>query len=248
MAKNKLLVTLLVVVVLGIAAGLAYQQFATKNAANTAANDTTANQTQFNSTNPSPMPSGAVSPGPSGEPSVLPSGQPSPGASVQPSGAPTQAKASNPNPDLTVDANGLSKATVVVTTNQGVIKYKFYPKDAPNTVKRLIELINQGFYNGLTFHRVVPGFVVQGGDPQGNGQGGSGQKLKAEFNDRKHIEGAVAMARAADPDSADSQFYIALNPQPHLDKNYTVFGQVTEGMDVVRKLQIGDKMTSVIVE
>ncbi len=239
MAKNKLLVTLLVVVVLGIGAGLAYQQFASKNAANTA-NDPTANQTQFNSTSPSPGPSSSVSPAPSGEPS--------PGASVQPSGAPTQAKASNPNPDLTVDPNGLSKATVIVTTTQGVVKFKFYPKDAPNTVKRLIELINQGFYNGLTFHRVVPNFVVQGGDPQGNGSGGSGQKLKAEFNDRKHIEGAVAMARAADPDSADSQFYITLGPQPHLDKSYTVFGQVTEGMDVVRKLQVGDKMTSVVVE
>lgn len=165
-----------------------------------------------------------------------------------PSGSQVALPASNPNPDLSVDANGLSKATVVMTTNQGVIKYKFYPQDAPGTVKRIIELINGGFYNGLTFHRVVPGFVVQGGDPIGNGTGGSGVKLKAEFNSRRHIEGAVAMARAAHPDSADSQFYISLGTHPHLDKNYTVFGQVVEGMDVARKLQVGDRMVNVRVE
>jgi len=154
----------------------------------------------------------------------------------------------NQAPDLTVDANGLSKATVVMNTTKGFIKFKFYPKDAPNTVKRMIELINQKFYNGLAFHRVVPGFVIQGGDPLGNGTGGSGQRLKAEFNDRRHIEGTVAMARAADPDSADSQFYIALGTQPHLDRSYTVFGQVIDGLDAVRKIQPGDKMTAVHIE
>jgi cyclophilin family peptidyl-prolyl cis-trans isomerase len=157
-------------------------------------------------------------------------------------------KVSNPNPDLTADANGLSKATVIMTTNKGVIKFKFYSKDAPNTVKRMVELINQGFYNGLAFHRVVPGFVIQGGDPLGNGTGGSGQKQKAEFNTRRHIEGTVAMARAQDPDSADSQFYISLGTHPHLDRNYTVFGQLTEGMDVARQIQVGDKMQTVIIE
>lgn len=154
----------------------------------------------------------------------------------------------NQSPDLTVDANGLSKATVVMTTDKGVIKFKFYPKDAPNTVNRIIQLINQGFYNGLTFHRVVPGFVIQGGDPLGNGTGGSGQKLKAEFNQRRHIEGTVAMARAQDPDSADSQFYISLGTHPHLDRGYTVFGQLIDGMDVAKKIQVGDKMTSVVIE
>ncbi len=191
--------------------------------------------------------------------SAAPDAATTPGAAVgDPNASPTlspdaspatgEVKQSNPNPDLTVDPSGLSKATVIVTTNQGVIKYKFYPQDAPNTVKRMIELINQGFYNGLKFHRVVPGFVIQGGDPQGNGTGGSGQKLKAEFNSRKHVEGTVAMARAQDPDSADSQFYIALSTQPHLDKSYTVFGQVIEGMDVVKKIQPEDKMLSVIIE
>lgn len=151
-------------------------------------------------------------------------------------------------PDLTADTNGLSKATVKITTPHGVIRYKFYSNDAPKTVARIVELIRAGFYNGLTFHRVLPGFVAQGGDPNGNGTGGSGQRLKAEFNERRHVEGTVAMARANDPDSADSQFYITLAPQPHLDRNYTVFGQVVEGMDVVRKLQVGDKMLSVTIE
>src|SRR5690606_13558453 len=108
---------------------------------------------------------------------------------------------------------GLSRAVAAIRTEHGVIRFRFYSEDAPNTVKRIVELINQGFYDGLKFHRVIPGFVVQGGDPQGIGVGGSGQNLKAEFNQRKHVEGTVAMARAADPDSADSQFYIALGPQ-----------------------------------
>ncbi len=158
------------------------------------------------------------------------------------------ATVSNPNPDLTADASGLSKATVLMTTTTGIIKFKFYPNDAPKTVKRMVELINKGFFNGLTFHRVVPGFVVQGGDPMGNGTGGSGQKLDAEFNNRRHIEGAVAMARASDPNSADSQFYISLGTFPHLDHNYTVFGQVVEGLDTVRKLKVGDKMMNVMIQ
>ena len=150
--------------------------------------------------------------------------------------------------DLSMDAAGLSKSTIVINTNKGVIKYKFYPKDAPETVNRMAQLIQQGFYNGLIFHRVVPGFVIQGGDPQGTGAGGSGQKLKAEFNDRRHVEGTVAMARAADPNSADSQFYISLGTHPHLDHSYTVYGQVIEGMDVAHKIQVGDKMLGVTLE
>ncbi|MBY0471124.1 peptidylprolyl isomerase [bacterium] len=156
---------------------------------------------------------------------------------------------SNQNPDLAVDANGLSKATVVLSTEKGQIRFKFYPKDAPNTVNRIIELINQGFYNGLVFHRVEPGFVIQGGDPMGQGIGGSGKKQKAEFNTRRHIEGTVAMARRGDDvDSADSQFYVTLGPQPFLDGKYTVFGQVIEGMDVAKKIIRGDKIVSMIVQ
>ncbi len=182
-----------------------------------------------------------TAPAPEASPMVTTPQNPS-NPTVSASGAPAGA------PDLSVDANGLSKTTVVIQTNQGVIKYKFYPQEAPNTVNRMIELIKQGFYNGLTFHRVVPKFVIQGGDPAGNGTGGSGQKMKAEFNKRPHVEGTVAMARAQDPDSADAQFYIALERIPHLDGSYTVFGQVIEGMDVVKKIQIGDKMTSVTVQ
>lgn len=162
--------------------------------------------------------------------------------------SPMPIPSSNPNPDLSLDESGLSKATVTMATSQGVIKFKFYPQDAPNTVKRIIELINQGFYTGLSWHRVVPGFVIQGGDPQNNGTGGSGQKLKAEFNDRRHIEGAVAMARGSDPDSADSQFYISLGTFPHLDHSYTVFGQVIQGIDVARKIKPGDKITWMAIQ
>jgi cyclophilin family peptidyl-prolyl cis-trans isomerase len=149
---------------------------------------------------------------------------------------------------LEVDAQGLSKATVVIQTTRGKIKYKFYTKDAPKTVHRIVELIQKGFYNGLTFHRVIPGFVAQGGDPTGSGMGGSGVKLAAEFNSRHHVPGTVSMARAQDPNSADSQFYIMLGNSPHLDGQYTVFGQLIEGQDVANQLQIGDRMTAVTLE
>lgn len=148
--------------------------------------------------------------------------------------------------DLEVDSKGLSLAYATIKTAYGNIVFHFYPKEAPNTTTRIIQLINQGFYDGLTFHRVVPGFVIQGGDPSGNGTGGSGQKLKAEFNKTPHIRGTVAMARAQDPDSADSQFYIALNTLPNLDQNYTVFGQVTEGLDLLEKIKKDDVMISVV--
>ncbi len=165
--------------------------------------------------------------------------------------APDSFPPSNRSPDLTVNERGLSNATVAMTTVKGTIKFKFYPKDAPTTVARIIQLINQdpkGFYNGLVFHRVVPGFVIQGGDPLGTGVGGSGQKLRAEFNRRPHIEGTVAMARAGDPDSADSQFYISLGTHPHLDNNYTVFGQVIEGMDVAKAIAVGDAIVNMRIE
>ena len=106
-------------------------------------------------------------------------------------------------------------------------------------------LAKKGFYDGLVFHRVEPGFVVQGGDPKGDGTGGPGYKVKAEFNKQKHVRGVVAMARSNDPDSAGSQFYITLAPANFLDGKYTVFGKVTSGMDVVDKIKVGDKMKSV---
>ncbi len=131
---------------------------------------------------------------------------------------------------------------VVLETKYGDVTIELYPQDAPQTVENFIKLVKEGFYDGLTFHRVIPGFVAQGGDPKGNGSGGPGYTIKDEFNQRKHVTGTVAMARPNKPDSAGSQFYICLAPQPHLDGKYTVFGQVTDGMDAVKKIKQGDKM------
>ncbi len=137
---------------------------------------------------------------------------------------------------------------LVIETTYGTVEAELYPQDAPKTVARIKELVAKGFYDGLAFHRVVPGFVVQGGDPRGDGTGGSGQNLPAEFNNREHVEGSLAMARAQDPNSADSQFYISLGRHPHLDHNYTVFGMVTKGMDAVKQIKVGDKMTKVTLK
>jgi peptidylprolyl isomerase/peptidyl-prolyl cis-trans isomerase B (cyclophilin B) len=138
------------------------------------------------------------------------------------------------------------KQTAVITLEKGgEIRIEFYPDDAPKTVENFVALAKKGFYDGLLFHRVVPGFVAQGGDPKGDGTGGPGYKIKAEFNKQKHLRGSVAMARSADPDSAGSQFYITFGPQPSLDGQYTVFGRVVSGMEHVDKIKIGDKMKSV---
>lgn len=135
-----------------------------------------------------------------------------------------------------------------IKTVHGDIVVKLLEKKAPNTVKRIKELIKSKFYNGLKFHRVIKDFVVQGGDPKGNGTGGSGTKLKAEFNDEKHVLGTVAMARSQNINSADSQFYISLGVHPHLDNKYTVFGKVTKGIEVVKKVKQNDKMILVTLE
>ncbi len=138
------------------------------------------------------------------------------------------------------------KPVAAITLEKGgEIKIELFPGDAPKTVENFVTLAKKGYYDGLIFHRVVPGFVVQGGDPKGNGTGGPGYTIKAEFNKRKHVRGSVAMARAQHPDSAGSQFYITFGPQPHLDGNYTVFGQVVSGMEHVDKILVGDKMKSV---
>ena len=142
------------------------------------------------------------------------------------------------------------KQTGVITLENGnEIRLELYPGDAPKTVENFVTLAKKGFYNNLTFHRVVPNFVVQGGCPKGNGTGGPGYTIPAEFNKQKHVRGTVAMARSQDPDSAGSQFYICYGPTPHLDGSYTVFGKVVSGMEHVDKIQQGDRMTSVrIVE
>jgi len=134
-----------------------------------------------------------------------------------------------------------------VETELGSFTFELFPEDAPNTVANFKALAGKGFYDGLNFHRVVAGFVAQGGDPKGNGTGGPGYHVKAEFNAHKHVTGAVAMARSSDPDSAGSQFYICYGAHPHLDGHYTVFGQITEGQDVVDKITKGTTMTKVSV-
>ncbi len=124
----------------------------------------------------------------------------------------------------------------------GVIKAELYPEIAPNTVNNFISLVKEGFYNGLIFHRVIPGFMIQGGCPQGNGTGGPGYSIPGEFtangygNDLRHTRGVLSMARAMDPDSAGSQFFIMHEDAPHLDGQYAAFGQVLEGMDVVDRI------------
>jgi cyclophilin family peptidyl-prolyl cis-trans isomerase len=138
------------------------------------------------------------------------------------------------------------RQTAVITMDKGgEITIEFFPQDAPKTVENFVKLARKGFYDGLTFHRVEPGFVAQGGDPKGDGTGGPGYTIKAEFNKQKHERGTVAMARSQDPDSAGSQFYICFKPAPFLDRQYTVFGRVTKGMDVVDGIKVGDRMKSV---
>jgi cyclophilin family peptidyl-prolyl cis-trans isomerase len=146
-----------------------------------------------------------------------------------------------------VDSHGLSRAFVTIKTAYGNIVFKFYPKEAPHTSQRIAELVEKSFYDNLAFHRVEPNFVIQAGDPTGTGTGGSGQKLKAEFNSLPHIRGTVAMARANDADSADSQFYISLSTLPHLDGKYTVFGHVTQGMEFLDKIIKDDKILSMTI-
>ena len=141
------------------------------------------------------------------------------------------------------------KQTAVITLDKGgEIRFEFFPADAPKTVENFVTLAKKGYYDNLTFHRVVPGFVVQGGCPKGNGSGGPGYTIKAEFNKQKHVRGAVAMARSSDPDSAGSQFYFTYGAQPHLDNNYTVFGKVVSGMELVDQIKQGDRMKTVKIE
>ncbi len=135
------------------------------------------------------------------------------------------------NPIVTFEVDGF-----------GTIKAELYPETAPNTVNNFLSLVNKGFYNGLSFHRIIKGFMIQGGDPEGNGTGGPGYGIDGEFasngfiNDLAHTEGVLSMARAMNPNSAGSQFFIMHKAAPHLDGEYAAFGKVTEGLDVVDKI------------
>lgn len=129
----------------------------------------------------------------------------------------------------------------------GPVVIEMYPEKAPNHVARFKEFANEGFYEGVVFHRVIDGFMAQGGDPTGTGMGKSDKpNLKAEFNDIKHVRGIMSMARSADPDSANSQFFIMLADSPHLDGQYTAWGKVTEGMEHVDALKKGAPGSGVV--
>ncbi|VAX33010.1 Peptidyl-prolyl cis-trans isomerase [hydrothermal vent metagenome] len=137
----------------------------------------------------------------------------------------------------------MAETKAVIETKFGNIELRFFPDVAPNHVNNFIELAKKGFYDGTTFHRVIPGFMIQGGDPNSKGSdrskygiGGPGYSLKAEFNNKTHKRGTLSMARSANPDSAGSQFFICVADSPFLDGKYTVFGEVVSGMDVVDKI------------
>ena len=142
----------------------------------------------------------------------------------------------------------MANPIVRITMDSGkTIRLELYPEIAPVTVENFLDLVKKGFYNGLTFHRIIPGFMIQGGDPSGNGTGGPGYKIKGEFrsngvkNDLKHERGVISMARAFDPNSAGSQFFIMHEDAPHLDGEYAAFGKVIEGLDTVDEIASVEK-------
>lgn len=141
------------------------------------------------------------------------------------------------------EINKMAETKAVIETKFGKIELKFFPDVAPNHVNNFIELAKKGFYDGTTFHRVIPGFMIQGGDPNSkdpdksrHGTGGPGYTVKAEFNSKPHKRGTLSMARSANPDSAGSQFFICVADSPFLDRQYTVFGEVVSGIDIVDKI------------
>ncbi len=145
---------------------------------------------------------------------------------------------------MTIDVN--KKYTALIKTAKGDLVLELYPQDAPVTVNNFVTLARKGFYNGLTFHRIIPGFMAQGGDPSGNGTGGPGYTFQDEFSSRTHQAGSLSMANSG-PNTNGSQFFICYAPQPHLNGKHTVFGQLTQGMDVLKKLVNGDVMNEVVI-
>ena len=136
--------------------------------------------------------------------------------------------------------------TLIMQLTYGRVVIEMRPDLAPKHVARIKELVRQGFYDGTPFHRVIEGFMAQGGDPTGTGTGGSGKKLPAEFSNEKHVRGTVSMARSADPNSADSQFFIVFQDAPWLDGKYTIWGKVTEGMEFVDKIKRGEGQNGIV--
>ena len=143
---------------------------------------------------------------------------------------------------LALIALAQEKNVCVLETGKGTLVFRLYPQVAPRTVARISELADSGFYDGIQFHRVVADFVVQAGDPTGTGEGGSGRTIPAEFSHLHYIRGSVGMARDDDIHSNDSQFFICITDQPHLDGKYTLFGQVIQGEDVLDRIRQGDRI------
>jgi peptidyl-prolyl cis-trans isomerase B (cyclophilin B) len=141
-----------------------------------------------------------------------------------------------PSPPTAEEIAKYAKAKATITTRLGTMVVEFYPDKAPLHVKNFITLAESGFYNGTSFHRVIPGFMIQGGDPAGNGTGGPGYTIPAEFNSTKHVPGILSMARSRNPNSAGSQFFIMVGASPQLDNQYTVFGKVVEGQETADKI------------
>ena len=141
---------------------------------------------------------------------------------------------------MSTQNDALAGETMLLETSQGQVEITMLPDMAPKHVARITDLVNDGFYDGIIFHRVIPGFMAQTGDPTGTGMGGSGENLDAEFTDYQYREGTVGMARAMNPNSADSQFFICFDGCGHLTGQYTVWGQVERGMDTVKKLAVGE--------
>lgn len=146
-----------------------------------------------------------------------------------------------------VTPTGDNPIVTMTMENGGEVQMELYPEIAPNTVNNFISLVEDGFYDGLIFHRVIPGFMIQGGDPEGTGTGGPGYAIKGEFssndfeNNLEHDRGVLSMARSWNPDSAGSQFFIMTDPSPHLDGEYAAFGKVTEGMEVVDEIAASER-------
>lgn len=168
-----------------------------------------------------------------------------PSAATRPSATPTKTggkKTYSAPPPMTIDPN--KKYTATIKMDIGDITIELYPKDAPIAVNNFVFLARDHYYDGVTFHRVIAGFMAQAGDPTGTGSGGPGYSIKDEFNSRKFLEGTVGMAKTSAPNSGGSQFFIDFSPQPSLDGGYTVFGQLIGGRDVLNKIAIRDPQTA----
>ena len=137
--------------------------------------------------------------------------------------------------------------TATIETEKGDLVLELFAKDVPKTVNNFVFLAREGFYNGVTFHRVIPGFMAQGGDPTGSGMGGPGYSFTDEFTEHSHVTGALSMANAG-PNTNGSQFFITYAPQPHLDGKHSVFGQLTEGTDVLKQIKSGDSIIRITIE